>query len=173
MDSENKAQDQKHQPIVVDEEMLANCTDAQVLEWKIIKSEEKVSCPLTHIFTPGLYTRKIFMPSGSLIVSATHKTRHPFIVTEGEVDVITPNGTESIVGPYMGITDVGTKRFLYIKKDTTWVTFHANPTNISDADEIAEHLMADLDNPLLDGKSPECRMWSNDVSDSITINAID
>lgn len=82
-------------------------------------------CVLTHIFSPRLYTRKIYMPKGSLITSKIHKTEHPFVVLEGVVSVFTEtDGEVLIAAPYMGITKPGTRRVLYCHEDTVWATFH-------------------------------------------------
>lgn len=157
----------------IDPDVLANCSEADKIEYAMVQSGEKVDCPLSHLFTPGLYTRTIFMPAGTLVMSMTHNTRHPFIITTGEVDVITPEGTITHVAPYMGITQPETKRFLHVKSDTTWTTFHANPENLTDPDEIGELILDKSKNPLLDPDDPKCNSWKKSVTNSITINAIE
>jgi hypothetical protein len=156
----------------IDPDILATCSESDKIEYAMCQSEDKVECPLTHIFTPGLYTRTIFMPAGSLIMSMTHNTRHPFIISTGEVDVISPEGSVTHVAPYMGITQPGTKRFLHVKQDTTWTTFHVNPENLTDPDQIVEIISDRLQNPLLDPDDSKCKTWSKDVSSSLIINAI-
>ena len=86
----------------IDPDVLATCSEVDKIEYAIYQSDEKVDAPLTHVFTPGLFTRTIFMPAGSLIMSMTHSTRHPFIISVGEVDVISPEGSVTYVAPYMG-----------------------------------------------------------------------
>ena len=91
--------------------------------------------PLVHTFTPGLYTRQITMPAGSLVVSLTHKTEHPFIISKGMVSVWTENnGVKLLVAPYQGVTKPGTRRILYVHEDCVWTTFH--PTTMTDPDKI-------------------------------------
>lgn len=157
----------------IDPDILATCSEVDKIEYAMCQSEEKIEMPLTHVFTPGLYTRTIFMPAGSLVMSMTHNTRHPFIISTGEVDVISPEGAVTHVAPYMGITQPGTKRFLHVKQDTTWTTFHVNPDNLTDPDQIVEIISDKLQNPLLDSNDPKCKAWSKDVSNSLIINAID
>lgn len=157
----------------IDPDVLATCSEVDKIEYAMYQSEEKVEMPLTHVFTPGLYTRTIFMPAGSLVVSMTHNTRHPFIISTGEVDVISPEGSVTHIAPYMGITQPGTKRFLHVKHDTTWTTFHVNPDNLTDPDQIVEIVTDKFQNPLLDKDDPKCKAWSKDVSNSLIINAID
>jgi hypothetical protein len=156
----------------IDPDVLATCSEVDKIEYAMSQSEEKVECPLTHLFTPGLYTRTIFMPAGSLVMSVTHNTKHPFVISSGEVDVITPDGPITHIAPYMGITNPGTKRFLHVKQDTTWTTFHPNPENITDPDEIVKIVSEKPHNPLLNDEDI-APAWSKNVSSSVTINAID
>lgn len=90
--------------------------------------------PLRHNYADGCYIREIKMPAGHIIVSEIHKKRHPYFVLEGECSVITETGVERIKAPYYSITPAGTKRVLYIHKDTTWITVHV--TDKVDLDEI-------------------------------------
>ena len=156
----------------IDPDVLATCSEVDKIEYAMCKSDDKIDLPLTHVFTPGLYTRTIFMPAGSLVMSVTHNTKHPFVISSGEVDVLTPDGPITYIAPYMGITNPGTKRFLHVKRDTTWTTFHPNPENITDPDEIVKTVSEKLHNPLLDDEDI-APAWSKNVSSSVTINAID
>ena len=157
----------------VDPDVLAACSEADKIEYAMVQSGSKVDCPLSHTFTPGIYARTIFMPAGSIVMSMMHKTRHLFVITTGVVDVITPEGTFTHVAPYMGITQPGTKRFLHVREDTTWTTFHANPENLTDPDKIGELLLGKSENPLLDPNDPRCNSWKKSETNSITINAIE
>jgi hypothetical protein len=157
----------------IDPDVLATCSEVDKIEYEMCQSEEKVECPLTHLFTPGLYTRTIFMPAGSLIMSMTHNTRHPFIITTGEVDVISPEGSVTYIAPYMGITQPGTKRFLHVKQDTTWTTFHVNPYNLTDPDDVAGIVLDKPANPLLNPNDERCNAWSKNTSPSLIVNAIE
>ena len=157
----------------IDPDILATCSEIDKIEYAMCQSDKAVEMPLTHIFTPGLYTRTIFMPAGSLVMSMTHNTRHPFIITTGEVDVISPEGSFTHIAPYMGITQPGTKRLLHVKQDTTWTTFHVNKDNLTDPDQIVEIISDKLHNPLLNINSDSCKAWSKNVSKSLIVNAID
>lgn len=96
--------------------------------------------PVTHYQTPGMYCREIFMPKGSRIISAKHKTEHPFVISQGIVHVFSENeGPVVYVAPYTGITKPGTQRLLVIEEDTIWTTFHA--TTETDIDKICETLV--------------------------------
>lgn len=95
------------------------------LEREILDSCRLVDMPLVHRFVPGMYIREIFMPAGIWVTSKIHNTEHPYVVTKGRVSVYSPEGgVQHIEAPYVGITQPGTRRVLFIHEDTTWLTFH-------------------------------------------------
>lgn len=102
--------------------------------------------PVTHRFTPGMYCREIFMPAGSWIISAEHKTEHPFVISQGVVNVMTEDeGLVTYVAPYTGITKPGTRRMLFAVQDTIWTTFHA--TKETDVEKICAEILVQRDEP--------------------------
>lgn len=120
-----------------------------LIEKIISDMDNPIELPLVHRFTDGLYVREIFMPKGALITSKIHKTRHQFMVLKGEVSVLTEDGEEQrIKAPYIGITDAGTRRVLYIHDDCIWATCHANPDNENEV-EIEKRIIEPHDNLLL------------------------
>ena len=98
------------------------------------------ACPLEHHFGDGLYIRKMMAPKGMLNVSKLHKTTHPYFILEGEVSVVTENGTIRIKAPHWGITKAGTKRIVYFHANTVWITVHA--TEETDLEKIEDELIA-------------------------------
>jgi len=96
------------------------------LEKVIVENLPPVEMPLTHTFTPGLYTREIFMAAGTILTSKIHKTRHVFFILRGKCLVYTKEtGPIMLEGPCYGITEPGTRRAIAILEDTTWITVHA------------------------------------------------
>lgn len=114
--------------------------------WQEINRLEKVMaempqqlCPLSHIFTPGLYTRTIFMPAGTLLTSRIHLFEHPFVISQGVVDVRDDEGEwKTFRAPYIAVTKPGTRRVLRVVEDTVWSTFHV--TNETDPAKIVEQV---------------------------------
>jgi hypothetical protein len=95
----------------------------------------QVELPLRHVFTPGLYTRQIFMPAGTLLTSRIHLFEHPFVIAAGVVSVWgDETGWQTYRAPYLGVTLPATRRVLYIHEDTTWMTFHV--TTETDPDKV-------------------------------------
>lgn len=123
---------------------------------------DNVDCPLTHRFTPGLYTREIFMPAGTMVTSMVHKTKHQFMVLQGKVSVFSENDGEQIIeAPYVGYTLPGTRRVLLIHEDTRWITCHPTiiqPINETDkavedaVDLITSQIMEPYVNNILGGQ---------------------
>ena len=105
---------------------------------------------LEHTFTPGLYGRTYYMPKSSLLTSMTHATEHQFVILSGLVMVWDrETGSKVYAAPYTGVTKPGTRRLLYTFEDTRWKTFHANPDNLTDPDEILKYFTRPHINPLL------------------------
>jgi hypothetical protein len=101
--------------------------------------------PVTHHFEGGLYTREIFMPKGSLVVSLIHKQNHPSFLLEGEVSFINDRGEVNKIKTGAKVfTKIGTQRVLYMHEDTRWVcVYKTDKTNAKDAmkDVYADHWM--------------------------------
>lgn len=148
-------------PKIPTSEELSTASPIELLEYEMSQFPDG-NFPTEHFFTPGLYVRKIFMPAQSMLTSMKHKTEHPFMITSGKVQVLHQDGEEMYEAPYMGITKEGTKRVLYIHEDTTWFTFHANPENITDPDEMVEYLTEPLNNPLFHENDPRIKSWKKD-----------
>lgn len=96
---------------------------------------------LFHHFTPGLYVREYRARAGTIHLSKIHTTTHPFVVTFGSVIVWTRGGgREWIKAPHFGLTVPDTQRVLLVAEDLIWMTFHPNPDNLTDPDEIVGRL---------------------------------
>lgn len=98
------------------------------------------SAPLNHTFGDGFYLREIFVPAGMLVVTKIHKFEHPVFILKGECLVYSETGVKRIKAPYYMITPAGTKRVVYVLKDTNWVTVHQ--TKEKDLIKIEEEIIA-------------------------------
>jgi hypothetical protein len=134
------------------EELVESKTMNQMideLEATMVDNFPLADCPLVHRFTEGLYVREIFMPAGSLITSKIHKTQHQYFILKGAVSVWIEEGKEEYIqAPYIGITEPGTRRVLYVWEDCIWATSHPNPDN-ENLEQIEERIIEKHDNPLL------------------------
>tara|TARA_R100001244_G_scaffold84252_1_gene64869 strand:- start:626 stop:1183 length:558 start_codon:yes stop_codon:yes gene_type:complete len=89
---------------------------------------------VTHNFADGQYIRTIVMPKNVLISTKIHVKNHPFFIMTGEVSIFNEQGVQHIKAPFQGITEVGTKRVLYVHEECTFITVHR--TDCLDVDEI-------------------------------------
>lgn len=100
----------------------------------------QVECPVIHRLTPGLYSREVRMFENMMVTSKIHKTEHQFVILSGDVSVWTEHeGVTRLKTGDVGITQAGTRRLLYMHKETRWVTFH--PTTKTDLAEIEAELI--------------------------------
>ena len=77
--------------------------------------------PLKQHLEGGLYTRELFMPKGSLVISMIHKQQHPSFLLKGELSYLTDDGKiMRIKAPHTVFTQVGTQRVLYMHEDCEW-----------------------------------------------------
>lgn len=109
------------------------------IEEKIADHLDPVELPVQHIFTPGAYTRKTFLPKGTLLTTRIHLTEHPFAVLTGTMCVFTEEkGWVCLEAGYLGVTQPGTRRLIYANEDTWVATFHV--TDLTDPDAIGREL---------------------------------
>ena len=103
-----------------------------------------VKCEINHTFTKGdgktgqIYSRTILMKSGSVVTSKIHKFEHPFFVMSGYMIWYNENpdepGAIHIKAPYMGVTQPGTRRLIFIVQDVLMTACYA--TDLTDVAEI-------------------------------------
>ena len=101
---------------------------------EIMKDFPKADVVTRHHFSDGMYAREMVMPAGSIVVGATHKSKHLYSVVSGECEVSSVHEREKITAPYLGETIPGTKRVIYSETGCTWIAFY--PTHLTDIDEL-------------------------------------
>tara|TARA_R110002051_G_scaffold151019_2_gene223580 strand:- start:902 stop:1429 length:528 start_codon:yes stop_codon:yes gene_type:complete len=83
------------------------------------EEEMKAVFPLKQHIEGGLYTRELFMPKDSVIVSMIHKQQHPSFLLKGKVSYITDEGEiKTIKAPHTIFTQIGTQRVFYMHEDS-------------------------------------------------------
>ena len=121
---------------------LAILSDAYMNSKDVLTGEELAKLnPVEHNFADGCYIRQIYNVANQLIVTKIHKKKHPFFLMMGEMSVLTEEGVEYLKAPYYGITEPGTKRFIYTHTDCIFVTVHA--TENTDLEEIEKEVIAE------------------------------
>lgn len=108
--------------------------------------------PVTHYFANGMYAREMFLSKGKIATGKIHKEEHLFIVSQGDVTILTENGMERIRAPRTLVGRPGLKRAAYAHADTVCIAIHRTPeTDLAkieaqcvaqDFDEYDRHLRA-------------------------------
>jgi hypothetical protein len=118
------------------------------VESKISEDFAPAEVPVLHSFSLGFYVRQVLMLAGTTITSKIHRTRHAFVMSEGDILVWSLNaGVKRYSGYNVGITEPGTRRLLCAIEDTVWTTFHE--TKSTDLAEIEKEIIQPHENPLL------------------------
>ena len=117
--------------------------ESQVREMPDSVSGNNYLCPLKHSFADNVYIREMFHPKGLIVVGKIHKYAHAFFITKGELTIISEEGKQRIKAPHYFIAPSGAKRALYAHEDTTLITIHHNPHNITDINQLEEKLISE------------------------------
>jgi hypothetical protein len=115
----------------------------------IIAHQPQVECLVTHIFTPNMYIREVFVPAGTLLTSKTHKEEHPHVLSKGRITMWDGEGGQiTISAPHTGITKANARRVVLVHEDCVFTTFHV--TNKTTVEEAEKDVYVDYENNLLD-----------------------
>jgi hypothetical protein len=93
-----------------------------------------------HIFSKGMYARKLILPAGSCVTGKIHKKEHQFAILKGLCTVY--NGNEKGVlmqAGDSGITQPGTRRRVLVHEETIWMTYH--PTDKTTVEDVEDELI--------------------------------
>lgn len=134
----------------------------QSLDGAVVANSDgmKEQFPLKHHIKDGLYTREVFMPSGSLVVSYIHKHNHPSFFMKGDMSVVLDTGEVTrIKAPMVVQTDIGTQRVAYMHEDVTWVcVYKTDKTTVEEAEkEIYTQDFTELPESVIKTKGLLCR----------------
>jgi len=102
-----------------------------------------VECPVRHHFTPGMYSREMFIPKGTCIIGKIHRHAHLNTVMSGVIQVTSEFGSGVVHAPCVFTSEPGTQRVLTALEDTVWITHHQNPSNTRDLNIIEQEVIAE------------------------------
>lgn len=71
-------------------------------------------------FVDGAYIRQLLIPKGTTLVSELWRKERFWIISEGEVEVLSELGKQRIVAPYYGMAPFGSRIALFALEDTMW-----------------------------------------------------
>jgi hypothetical protein len=101
-----------------------------------IYSLPRVEIPVSHDFCKGIYARTIVIPAGTVLTGAVHKDECFFLVRNGAILITTDKEPIKAETGFMSITRPDTKRAGFALVDTMVTTFHSNPEELRDPQEI-------------------------------------
>lgn len=91
--------------------------------------------PTVNTPTEGLWSRRVFMPAGTYLITEIHALQNQYAVLTGSAWVWEyKTGWTKLSAPDIGITEPGTRRLFAILEDMIFVTFHP----MIDAMDISE-----------------------------------
>ena len=116
--------------------------------------------PVKHHLKDGLYTREIFMPKNSLVVSFIHKQSHPSFFLKGEMSVLLDTGeVKRIKAPMVVQTDIGTQRVAFMHEDCVWTcVYKTDAETIEEAEkEVYTYNYKELPSYVINNKKMLCQ----------------
>jgi hypothetical protein len=105
-----------------------------------------------HLFVDRMYIRCVKVPAGTLFTSLIHMTNNPLFIMKGRVVMYSEiDGEQELESPYIGLTQIGTRRVFLVHEDCVLATCHLNLDNCRDIDVIEARIFDQRENPLLGG----------------------
>lgn len=95
-----------------------------------LKDMPQAEIEVIHRFAPGVYTREMIVPAGTLMTGMIHKTEHISIFLEGRMIIPHEGGSKEIVAPMVENALPGVKRVGLALERVRWITVH--PTEETD-----------------------------------------
>lgn len=94
---------------------------------------------LTEYFVGGAYTRSLFIPAGTAMVSKLWNKERLWVIVYGDVTITTEVGKVRVQGPHIQIAPFGSKTALYTHADTLWLAITGSEATTSE--EIEEEVI--------------------------------
>lgn len=105
------------------------------LESELLKLPQ-VDMPIEHQFCNGLYARTMRIPAGTVATGAIHREESFFLVRSGDLILSTGEESNQLGAGDMCISTPGMKRAVVTLTDVVLTTFHPNPSNETDPDNL-------------------------------------
>lgn len=115
----------------------------------------QASTPLQHFFANGLYARRLDIPKGCALTGAIHKHENIAILAQGDITIVTEEGIQRLIAPFVLVSKQGIKRAGFAHEDTVFITVHATNAKTPDAvwEELFTNSYRDYDQWLLEHQS--------------------
>lgn len=100
----------------------------------------QVQIEVQHLFSEGLYSRRMFVPKGVMWTGKIHRKGHICVLLSGEMTVVSGEMSERLIAPAVFTSQPGVKRAGFAHTDSIFMTVHA--TTETDLDKIEAELIA-------------------------------
>lgn len=90
--------------------------------------------PVEHSVHDGVYTRKLFIRKGAILVGKIHKKACQNIVAKGDITVVTETGMARVQAGYTVVSPAGIQKVGFAHEDTIFINVFR--TDKTDIDEI-------------------------------------
>ena len=117
---------------------------------RLMRELPQAEMPVEHEFCHGVYARTIHLKQGICLVGEIHRDESFFVVRSGALAVTTPDGAVVVGSGFQSVTKPGQKRLGIALTDCVVTTYHANPSELRDPDEIKDYYTAPAPQELLD-----------------------
>lgn len=94
---------------------------------RAMREMPQVEIPTSHDFAPGLYVRTITVPAGATLTGKVHATDHIFIISKGDMTLVSEEGRQRVQAPFQAIGKAGIKRVGYAHSETVCTNIHITP----------------------------------------------
>jgi len=116
-------------------------TRVQILQLEdAIRELPQIEMVTKHYFAPGIYTRELQIPAGSVLTGKIHRHEVMNVLVSGTIKVTTDAGIETLTGPLIFNSQAGTKKAAVSITDVIWLNIH--PTELTDLEEIEKEFIA-------------------------------
>lgn len=104
-----------------------------------LPADQQEEFKVEHSVHDGVYTRKLFIPKGSILVGKIHKKSCQNIVAKGDITVVTETGKLRVQAGYSVVSPPGIQKVGYAHEDTIFINvFRTDKTEIDEIEaEIA------------------------------------
>jgi len=102
----------------------ASLRDKIVRLEEVIREMPQVEVPTEHTFGPGFYARTITLAPGTTLTGKVHATEHIFIVSKGEILLVTEDGEQHVKAPFQAVCRPGIKRAGHAITETVCTNVH-------------------------------------------------
>jgi hypothetical protein len=89
-----------------------------------IRKLPQFEVPTEHTFGPSFYVRTIRLPAGATLTGKVHATEHVFLLSQGELLVVTEDGQQHIKAPCQMVCRPGLKRAGHALTDVVCSNLH-------------------------------------------------